>query len=293
MQHDISDVIEATAKVCRSPLAMQREATPLDDYTGHAAMLYGAFWSLFVLRRGLPVGRALNAKDVRRLMLYHDNRFSQHLPLLYQLADTLLRHSVNSAVVARVRSHPDAFAKFEEVVNDPDFEGKLAEAVRDPKGAVCREVMQAVMPFVTLSASKVPWGTEERRSEFGKLLGKLQFLGAGNNWLSMALDDVHSPSAIRWAQPYAGPAQSPALPAAADLMTALRGQDPEERRDGDGVACSEAALQQTAAENPVACTVMFNRTLQQILTILLGLPPTTSKVSGPFCPVAHLTCSPI
>ena len=65
-----------------------------------------------------------------------------------------------------------------------------------------------------------------------------------------------------------------------------KNKDPEERRDGDGVACSEAALQQTAAENPVACTVMFNRTLQQILTILLGLPPTTSKVSGPFCPVA-------
>ena len=47
---------------------------PLDDYGGHADILYEAFWPLFPLRRGLVGGKPPNKKLSRRLMTYYDAR---------------------------------------------------------------------------------------------------------------------------------------------------------------------------------------------------------------------------
>ena len=45
------------------------------------------------------------------------------------------RHATNKAVAIRVDSHPEAFAKFREVVDDAAFQSKLKRAQEAPKGA--------------------------------------------------------------------------------------------------------------------------------------------------------------
>ena len=49
-------------------ITMKREADSLDDHNGQSAALYGAFWPVLLLRRGLRQGRALPAPKYRHLM---------------------------------------------------------------------------------------------------------------------------------------------------------------------------------------------------------------------------------
>ena len=103
------------------------------DVHGQSAALYGAFWPVFLLRRGLCQGKALPAPKYRHLMTYYDNRFAQDTGLLFCLANPRMRHEVNHAASAKVRSSGRAFEQFKEAINDEDFEVMLKDAQADPK----------------------------------------------------------------------------------------------------------------------------------------------------------------
>ena len=55
------------------------------------------------------------------MFTYFDNRFAHDMPLMFHCADVKLRHEVNAAVSARVKSNPAAFPKFAELANDPNL----------------------------------------------------------------------------------------------------------------------------------------------------------------------------
>ena len=86
-------------------LQLQRTTDrPLTDYgMEDVEALYGAWWPLFPLRRGLLPGKAVTTEQLRHLFLYFDNRFAHDMPLLFHLANTVLRHAVNSADFASAR----------------------------------------------------------------------------------------------------------------------------------------------------------------------------------------------
>ncbi len=65
------------------PLFARRAADACDDYGQAATGLYMAWWSLFPLHRGLQEGTVLSNKKMRHLFLYHDNRFSSDLSLIF------------------------------------------------------------------------------------------------------------------------------------------------------------------------------------------------------------------
>ena len=122
-------------------ITMKREAYPLDDYNGQSAALYGAFWPVFLPRRGLRQGKALPAPKYRHLMTYYDNRFAQDMGLLFCRANTRMRHEVNQAASAKVHPSGRAFKQFKEAVNDEDFEDMLKDAQADPKGVAAQDLL--------------------------------------------------------------------------------------------------------------------------------------------------------
>ena len=205
---------------------------------------------------------------------------------MYQLADTLLRHDVNAAVHGRVRSHPDSFAKFSTTINDPQFKEVLKAAVLDPMGADARKLMTTVLPFITLSGSKVPWGSQERRQEFGKLLALQLVSGAGNNWMSIAPNTVHDPNAIRFSHAFVGENKFPAT-TTEGFLKQLRARDVFQEWESGQLEsprvckCDEESLQSLAAKNPVATTLFFSRLVENVMKHLLGLPRRDMKKSSP------------
>ncbi len=153
---------------------------------------------------------------------------------------------------------------------------QLLELAREnPKGPEAREVVTSVIGFINLSASSVPWGSRERAAELSKLIADHRYAGPSSIFHSVAPDDVHNATGIRWSMPCTGenkfPAQVPG-----EFLTALRGQTSLERTayatDGSvSYAMDEASLQLLAAKNPIACALVFNHLIDNVRTNLIGL----------------------
>ena len=169
-------------------LELQRGDVPLDDYMGDAEALYGAWWPLFILRRGVLPGKAMRRKKLRHLFCYYDNRFAHDMQLLFHIANTVMRHAVNTAVSVTVKSKSSAFQKFQEFVNDEDFLSLLHAAKQNPTGKEAREVLKRVYSFINLAGKSVPWGSRERAFECTKLMATHRSEGPGSIFYSMAPD---------------------------------------------------------------------------------------------------------
>jgi hypothetical protein len=286
----VSDAIpEAASRVLR----MERSDEPLDDYGGAPDLIYKTYWPLMPLRRGFVKGKAIPDARWRIVFLYFDNRFAHNLPLLFHAANIIMRHAVNRAVTARVKTSGNAFAKFSALIDDKDFLEKLIESRNDPKGAAAREVVSRVMAFINLSSSSVPWGRGERAGETTKLIADHRYAGPGSIFYSMAPDDVHNPTTIRWAAPYTGEHTFPAQ-VSPEFLGALRGRQPSERtaRAADGsilFEMDETSLQLLAAKNPVACAITFDHLVENVRENLLRLTngrlkddPMTTRPTGTF-----------
>ena len=70
---------------------MQRTTDrPLPDYgLDDCTAVYGAWWPLFPLRRGLLPGQLVTREQLRHVFLYFDNRFAHDMQLIFHLANTL------------------------------------------------------------------------------------------------------------------------------------------------------------------------------------------------------------
>jgi hypothetical protein len=138
------------------------------------------------------------------------------MPFLYHAANMVMRHKVNRSVAVRVKTNAGAYAKFYDIIHDEDFLDKLSNARANPKGTAAREIVS------------VPWGSRERAAEMTKLIADHRFAGTSSIFYSVAPDDVHNPTTIRWAAPYTGemtfPAQVPS-----EFSHALQGKDASER----------------------------------------------------------------
>ena len=210
-----------------TPLQLRRGGEPSNDYEGAAAAILDGWWSLFPLARGVAP-KPFERPALRALFLYYDNRFAHDLALLFHCANTKMRHDVNRAVGARVKSNGEAFAKFTELVADASFLEQLEEARKNPKGAVARQVLKRVIGFINLAAKNVPWGTRERAAAMTMLIADHRNEGAGSIFYSVSPDDTHSMMAIRYALAFV---DYESFPCAVDeeAVQALRGQTAQER----------------------------------------------------------------
>ena len=186
-----------------------------------------------------------------------------------------MRHAVNRAVNAKVKTSADAYQNFAEIIHDKDFLDLLESARENPKGPEAREVVTSVIGFINLSASSVPWGSRERAAELSKLIADHRYAGPSSIFYSVAPDDVHNTTGIRWSMPYKGADKFPAI-LPADFLTALRGRNPKERTayatDGSApLGMDETSLQHLAAKNPVACALVFDHLVENVRTNLIGV----------------------
>ena len=254
---------------------LQREDRILSDYQSVANIIYKTWWCLMPLRRGFVKGKSIPDAKWRQLFLYFDNRFAHDHALLFHVANMMMRHAVNRAVNAKVKTSADAFQAFADIIHKGDFLTLLESARENPKGPEAREVVTRVIGFINLSAKSVPWSSRERAAELSKLIADHRYAGPSSIFLSVAPDDVHNPTGIRWSMPYTGPDKFPAI-ASAEFLTALRWQTAVERTtyaaDGSvSFAMDESSLQLLASKNPVACALVFNDLIENVRGNLIGL----------------------
>jgi len=65
-----------------------------------------------------------------------------------------VKDEVNQAASAEVHSSGRAFEQFKEAINDEDFEDLLKDAQADPKGVAAQDLLQKVLPFLSISSGQ-------------------------------------------------------------------------------------------------------------------------------------------
>ena len=254
---------------------LQRESSICSDYGGAADVLYKSWWPLMPLRRGFVRNASIPDAKMRQVFLYFDNRFAHDMSFLFHAANMMMRHAVNRAVTARIKTSPEAFAKFKELLHDANFLQMLEDARDDPKGKAARDVVAKVIGFINLSAGKIPWGSRERAVEFTKLLADTRFAGPSSIFISVSPDDVHNAMTIRLASPHTSSTSFPAKPDPGFYKALSRGTTTERMAyTPDGLhtfPMDETSLQLLAAKNPVACAITFEHLVQNVHSNLIGI----------------------
>lgn len=224
----------------------------------------------FPLARGLVKGRAISDLKFKHMFLYFDPHIAHDLEMLFCCADIKMRHAVNRAVGARVRASATAFEQFELLVNDDDFVQMLKDARADPKGATARLVIERVLNIISITGRHVPHSNYERRAEYTFLLAGARTNGAGSGMRNLAPDDVHEMKTIQYATRYEGEGGWPAV-VPVGATAAMHGGDSIARSGFDPFDFRESNLQNFVARNPVASSVIFDRTLRNWTRCLIGV----------------------
>ena len=142
------------------PHRVKRDATPLNEFSENAAILYGSYWDLFPLRSGLKHDGPLHPTQRRHLLTQFHNGFAQRSTFLFLLANQIQRHAATQGVALRVQSDADSFAKFGAFVADTEgFTEKLTSAEAAPTSVAARNLVKYVTRFVSGAGRIVPRST--------------------------------------------------------------------------------------------------------------------------------------
>ena len=274
-------------------IKVRREATAINDYERLLTILEGTFWDLFMFPRPPGAFSTESKKQLRRLVLFYDNRFAHDLQLLYLLADTQRRHATAQAVALTVKTKTGAFASFAKLVADPSFPALLAAAIKDPSSEQAMKVCKLVLPLINMAGSTVPGSNFERKKVLTELYALFRTKGGATLFMTAAIDDVHDRSGIRLMFRSADNSTWPATAhapecTAADIVTALSGMGggtAEERAAHRSrvegcltthldttIKFDERALQALADANPVATALAFKAAVRALFEDLLGVP---------------------
>jgi hypothetical protein len=280
---------------------LQRGGDPIDDYGGQPQALYDTHFPLFPLQDGLETGKKLPLQKTRHLCLFYDCRFAHDHSLLFELADTLSRHAVNSAVGFSARNNPAAQKRLETMMRDDHFRAKLRRACRDPRGDEAVALLHEIMPFVHMSARRTPYTNGSRASFLGTLFAHHRCMGASNraslrqsrligfhvtarpiitgvvraDFVSVAPDDVRNLHSIRDSRPFRRIGEFPHV----YNMEGLKGAVTDLRGNQRGY--DEGSLLRKVVCNPVAATAHFHHKIMVMNRELLGIDPALRQ-TGPF-----------
>jgi hypothetical protein len=268
-----------------------RGARPMDEYHNFKDMCHGSFPQLFVLGCGLKGDGTPSPSEVEHMLYQFTDHFSTCMPFLDVMFNVKVRHAAARAVGARVRSSTASFQAFSEAVADPNFVHLVDEAVKNPKGDAAKVVLARVGPHMRVCGQNVPYSPIERRESAVNLYGLVQNYGLPSMFLTISLDDAHSPLVLRMCFPST---DNLSFPSSVDeFLDVLRaGQS----RYG-AIRIDNQQLHRYLAANPVAAARMFKDTMEAVFAMLLGVPvdyKTRKSVpfdQGPSGAFGHLTAA--
>jgi len=254
-----------------------RSSSTVNEFTQNHELLYGAFWWEFILGKGrTPVG-TVDVAGRRHLLLQFTGRFAVNQELNFLLANQTQRHGHASSVARRLRSDPESFAWFADVVSNEAFTKRLEAAIKNPQGKEASLILGLVGKYLTACAEPIPFSKMAQNADITKLYNFNRNFGLASFFLTVSPDDVHNPLAIRFALRTRSCTSFPNV-AGNDFVEALRSgaqtfkpvDDPLMERV---VKLNEASLKGQLDRNPVAAAEVFNRMLVTVWRVIFGLEP--------------------
>ena len=254
----------------------RREADPVSSLGYRARSdfaLAAAFPDVFLF--GKAYGRekgTLNSSQREHLLLQFTNVPASCRELIFYLFDQLQIMQNILGVHMKQKSDPRAFREFVEMILSREFKEDLKFSVKEPESKTAEKVLKKIMPVLTMSGSRTLFGAVERNVALAKLMGMGKWYGPACNFLTMAPDDVNNPTSLRASYRSCSNVNFPAV-VSDDFFTALE-KDSELLGEGDiAIPCAYSDRAKAACNNPVAVVVEYRTLIENVLSILIGRPP--------------------
>ena len=177
---------------------------------------------------------------------------------------------------AKWKTDPKKFEEFSKTFLSKEFQTKLKSAVANPDGKTAKSVLRIITPILKTAGKKTLFGALERHAAAGDILAMGRRFGPASNFLTVAVDDVNSPTVFRLTFRSTNNVDWPAL-APENFLEAMREGSTITGHGDIPIDCSWPSLAAAATQNPVAVAVVYKKLVYDIMSILVGLRPSTTS----------------
>ena len=259
----------------------KRNKVPVNEFDGDDYALCAAFPHIFLYGSGYScqLGRKnqyLNKKEIQHMLLQYTTLPATCRELIFYLFDKYQRHSVMIGMSAKVKSNPEAFAAYAQLLNSPEFEKKIQDAVREaPNGKTTKEVLSTIMPVLEFAGKQILFGAFEQTSSTSKLHAMTQRYTAGSTFFTISPNDISNPNSFR-------------LSLRSSNNISFPSTSPEEyfaamEKDASLKICGNVELpvdygarSRATVSNPVSSVIEYQILIENMLSILIGIAPSFS-----------------
>lgn len=259
-----------------------REDDPVNEFVKDDRYITGAFPTTFLLGRAYGKGvSGIGPKERIHLLRQFSCSAARDRGLQAYLFDHQKRAESIRGVTACYRSQKGNIRKLEEILKeDGDFESRLERAIKHPAGKEAKELLRVIMPLLSFAGRNSSYGALERSAAISRIMALCQHYGPGFMFLTLASNDLNNPLSYRLTFRAKNNTDFPAVVDGEELLHCLR-----EGTDylGEGnieVPCGYSERAMAAGDNPVAYIDEYRQGLIDIMTVLLGKPPSLPANDG-------------
>ena len=267
------------------PNVSHRQHCPLNEYTHGEFILCGSFPNVFLLGKAYKRWAAdLHEGELNHLMSQFTNVPAQDRPMLFYIADALRRNAAAKGMETRVKGDRTSLQRFADMVNDPGFEKDLNEAILKPTGPKAKAILKKFLPILNVAGRHIPHGAVSSSIILQKVMEISRRFASPFMMLTMSPSDLDNPTAMQMSIHTTNNTTFPAMLQRfnsgtgemedLDLRKYMR---KEMTLHGTGsiepISFHRDSRAKVAADNPIAYMKEYKELLADILSTLVGIPP--------------------
>ena len=273
---DVSDSVKKWFKSARASL-------PLNEFSHPDFCLSGAFPHIFLYGQAYrkevtgnprehtssPKGHLTTAEH-RHLLQQFTAVPATCRELIFYLFDQKQRQATIKSMFTKVHANPDAFQKLGNIMASKDFPNKIKEAIERPKTKEAEDVISQILPVLSTAGRNTTFGAFEQSTSIAESIALTQRHGPASVFLTVAPNDVNNPTAFRLT--FRG-INNEDFPATAP-ETFIQAMKKESIFLGSGdvrIPTNHSEKSKRVCDNPVAVVLEYERLVQNILHILIGI----------------------
>jgi hypothetical protein len=264
-----------------------RSGEPACDFNDDDKALTCAFPHIFPF--GHAYGRStgtLNREQLTHLFTQFHQAPARDRKLVAYVFDNKRRTETMLGVKVLSKGNSKAYQKMDEIVNDPEFQGKLEAAIKKPESKEARDLLKGLHNCLTIAGRNQSYGSHELRNVVPTIKEISKSLGPPSVFITCSLDSKGNPRAFRLSKAVVGNKKMPAYLPDDHLKEFI------DELVGDGRATQEtnyfpfpmdeSARAKEGIDNPIAYVQEFMAVVHSLLSVVLGIPPENffSQMSG-------------
>jgi hypothetical protein len=273
----------------------KREKDPLSEFDNLGELLVGAFPHIFIFGTAYPSCTQSSVTEgkkkdriypsqVRHLLLQYTTAAARCRELQSYLFDYKIRHTFMTRLSMKIKSDPASFQKYSEQISSAEFKKKIVAAAEDPTSKTAKEVLAAVLPFLSFTTADSPLGALGGRDAITKGIAMVtRYGGSAVTLVTISPDDVNNPTSFRASFRSVNNEGFPAV-ATEEFLKKFRDGKALNLNPGGTAFGGESTQQQgtipipmaykdkvkAANDNPVAVAQEFQKLLENVISELFG-----------------------